>query len=437
MKNLAELKKRLGELQAEGNTIVQAVEAAGDEWTDEQETQFAVIEADIATVKTDIENAEKTADRKRSMAALAAGVTLAATTALTPAGANTVRGNDPALTGGFADIGEFAAAVVQGVNATRHGGVIDERLGALANSHEGGGGAGEGYVLPPQYRDEVWDLVTGFDEFGPLIDEEPTGAREVKLGADETTPWGTTGIQAYWRAEGSQMSKSKLDTDGRTVPLHQLYCLATASEELLEDAVRLRNRLTNKAAMAIAWKKNLAIVEGTGAGQPLGWFNANCLVSVPKESGQSADTINATNVIKMFSRLQMIPGDRPFWLANQDTLPQLMTMVVGTTPIWTPPNGLADAPGGFLLGRPIRFSEFAKTLGDKGDIQLISPMGYYGVRRASGLKFASSIHLYFDYATEAFRWTFRYGGQPHLSAAISPKNGSATKSHFVTLAERA
>jgi Phage capsid family. len=102
-----------------------------------------------------------------------------------------------------------------------------------------------------------------------------------------------------------------------------------------------------------------------------------------------------------------------------------------------PANGLAEAPGGFLLGLPIRFSEFASTVGDLGDIQLISPRGYYGVRRAEGVRFASSIHLYFDYATEAFRWTFRYGGQPHLSAPVSPANGSATKSHFVTLAARA
>ncbi|ETX26475.1 phage major capsid protein [Roseivivax isoporae] len=140
----------------------------------------------------------------------------------------------------------------------------------------------------------------------------------------------------------------------------------------------------------------------------------------------------------MYSRLMMIPGDRPFWMTNQDTLPQLMTMTIGDKPIWTPPSGdLSGAPGGFLLGRPVRFSEFAQTLGDKGDLQLISPRGYYGARRASGVKFASSIHLYFDYATEAFRWTFRYGGQPHLSKPVAPKNGNATKSHFVTLAERA
>jgi HK97 family phage major capsid protein len=429
--NLAQLKKRLADLKAEGQKIVETAEAADGEFTAQQEEQFAAIEDQIGEVTADIAKAEKLEERRRKMQGLAAGRTAP------PAGSNAVHGPDPALTGGFADIGEFAASVRGAVLANQIGGTVDDRLGALSNSHEGGGSNGEGYSLPPQFRDDVWALVNEFDEFGPLIDEEPTMKREVKLMADETTPWGTAGIKAYWRAEGNQMTASELSEEGRNVPLHELYVLALASEELLEDAPRMANRITRKAAEAIAWKKNKAVVEGTGAGQPLGWFTSGALVTVAKESGQSADTISATNVIKMFSRLKTAPGDRPFWMVNQDTLPQLMTMTVGDQPIWMPPNGLSDAPGGFLLGRPIRFSEYAKTLGDKGDVQLISPKGYYAARRATGPKFASSIHLYFDYNTQAFRWVFRYGGQPHLSAPVSPANGSATKSHFVTLAERA
>ena len=90
-----------------------------------------------------------------------------------------------------------------------------------------------------------------------------------------------------------------------------------------------------------------------------------------------------------------------------------------------------------LLGRPIRFSEHCKTLGTVGDIQLVDPKGYYALTKAGGIKFASSIHLYFDYGLQAFRWTIRLGGQPHLAAPVSPANGSTTKSHFVALATRA
>lgn len=301
----------------------------------------------------------------------------------------------------------------------------------------GGASSGEGYEVPPEFRDSIFEVVSDLDEFGPLVDEEPTSKREVKGLADETTPWGGSGVTANWRAEGSQMSASKLATSPRSTPLHELYAFVLATEELLEDAPRLADRITRKAGQAIAWKKNSAMVYGTGSGQPLGWMNGGALVTVPKEGSQSADTILANNVINMFSRLLRMPGDNPFWLANSDTLPQLMTMTIGDRPIWMPPNGLVDAPGGILLGLPVRLSEHAKTLGDKGDLQLISPKGYYALRREGGAKFAQSMHLYFDFAIEAFRWTFRFGGQPHLSQPVSPANGNTTKSHFVTLAERA
>ena len=424
MNKLAELKKRLSALKAEGAKIVESAEAAGGDFTEEQETRFQAIEGEIEEINANIAKEEKLAERRRTMAS---------SRALGGYGRNAVHDLDPDLTAGFKDMGEFAVAVHNKVL----GGVGDERLGALSNSHEGGGGSGEGYMLPPQYRDQIWELVTEVDDFGPLIDEEPTSARQVKLYADESTPWGGTGIDAYWRAEGTQMTPSKLAEKERNVPLHELYAMALASEELLEDAPRLNNRLGREAALAIAWKKNLAVVEGNGVGQPQGWFGSGALVTVAKESGQAADTIVAENVIKMYSRLLMVPGSSPFWMANSDTLPQLMTMTIGDKPVWTPPNGLSGAPNGFVLGYPLKLSEYAKTLGDKGDLQLIQPMGYYSSRRAAGPKFATSIHLYFDYATQAFRWMFRYGGQPHLSAPMNPANGSATKSHFITLAERA
>ena len=226
-------------------------------------------------------------------------------------------------------------------------------------------------------------------------------------------------------------------TDPRVTPVHELYAFVLATEELLEDAPRLSARLTRKAGQAIAWKKNDAMVYGTGAGQPLGWFNAPALVSIAKESGQSADTLDDQNIIKMYARLLVVPGDQPFWLANRDTVPQLMTLQIGDKPMWVGTNGLVDAPNGILMGYPLRLSEHGRTLGDKGDIQLISPKGYYALRRTSGPQFAQSMHLYFDYAIEAFRWTFRFGGQPHLSAPVSPANGANTRSHFVTLDERA
>ncbi|MBL4869166.1 MAG: phage major capsid protein, partial [Pseudomonadales bacterium] len=176
---------------------------------------------------------------------------------------------------------------------------------------------------------------------------------------------------------------------------------------------------------------------GAGAGQMLGYFTSGALVSVAKESGQSADTLVAQNILKMFSRMLSGSISNARWIGNSDVIPQLASLVIGNQPVWLPPNGLAGAPGGFLMGIPLRLTEHAKTLGDKGDLQLIDPRGYYAATKRAGIKMSTSIHLFFDYDIQAFKWTIRIGGQPFLSAPVSPKNGSNTKSHFVTLDERA
>lgn len=424
MNKLAELEKHLADLKGQGLIIIEAAEAGDRDLSPEEQDDLGAIEAKIADTQSKIDNQKALQERRRTMEAIPSAY-----------GRNAVHDANPATTFGFNDMAEFAVAVRQ---ASTSAGARDSRLmAAPTNTHEGGAASGEGFEVPPDFRAEIFDIVTELDEFGPLVDEEPTMSRQVEKNVDETTPWSASGVQARWRNEGSQMTADKMAQEPRVVPLHQLYAFVTATEELLEDAPRLAQRLTRKAGEAIAWKKNDAMVNGTGTGQPLGWMNSDALLTIAKESGQAADTLSAANVLKMYSRLLSIPGDAPFWLANKDTVPELATMTIGDKPVWMPPNGLMDAPGGMLMGLPVRFSEHAKTLGDKGDLQLISPKGYYALRRESGPKFAQSMHLYFDYAVEAFRWTFRFGGQPHLSAPVSPANGSSTKSHFVALAERA
>ncbi|HEY7824690.1 MAG TPA: phage major capsid protein, partial [Acidimicrobiia bacterium] len=337
---------------------------------------------------------------------------------------------------GFRDAGDFAAAVRE---ACMPSGDLDDRLrilGAPSNFHRETGSS-DGYMVPPAVRDEVWRVAFADEGLLQQFAPEPTSGNQVQLFADESTPWGATGVQANWASEGNQFSPSRLANKGRTVQLHKLYAFVLATEELVADAARLASRLTLTAGQAINYKATDAIVNGDGVGKPLGYMDSGALVSVAKESGQAAATVVAANVAKMYSRLLMGQGGDAFWLTNQDVLPQLMTMTLGDQPIWTPPSsGFANAPGGFLMGRPIRFSEHCETLGTVGDVQLVNPRGYYAATKQGGVSFASSIHLYFDYDIEAFRWTFRLGGQPYLSAPVSPAKGSATKSHFVALANR-
>jgi HK97 family phage major capsid protein len=432
---LNELRQQRTQKATRGKAAMTEYNALADkaERTAEEDARLAALDGEISALEAEVVDLDAKIEAKEK-ANRRAGMFSAPAPARSTA--RTVGEANPETTGGFRNLADFALSVRNA--SVDH--VVDPRLAALpGNSHESSGTSGEGYLIPAEFRQQVMELVFNGDDLLNLVTPEPTSSNVVRVLRDETTPWGSSGVQASWRAEGSQMTPSKLDTKGSDVRLHELYAFVVATDELISDAPRLNDRLTRQAARAIRWKASDAIMWGDGVGKPLGFMNSAALVEVAKESGQAADTLVAANVAKMFSRI--LPGNiaNTVWVANPDVIPQLTTMVLGNQPIWTPPaTGFQNAPGGFLFGRPVILSEHADTLGDKGDIVLFDPAGYYAItKQGGGIDFASSIHLYFDYGAQAFRWTFRMGGQPHLSAPVTPARSAATKSHFVALADRA
>jgi HK97 family phage major capsid protein len=265
---------------------------------------------------------------------------------------------------------------------------------------------------------------------------------------DETTAYQSTGgIQAYWDGEGSTMTQSKPQLKELTAKLHRLTALVPMTEELLEDAPAMGAYVQRKAGEKLAFKVSDAIVNGTGAGMPLGIMNAPCLVTVSKISSQVADTLHAKNVAAMIARMPAKSFRNAVWLVNQDLLmqiPQLgfavtdgTTTNVGAGALYLAPGAMANSsPYGTLWGRPIVPTEACAPIGDLGDIVLADLSQYMTVTKSGGVKSDVSIHLFFDTNTTAFRFVLRMNGQPWLSSAIARKSGSNTLSHFVTLEAR-
>jgi len=447
MDKITKLRQALADKKIEGRKAVESLNAllAKDDLTDEESTELEALEMKVDALEKEVERAA--AELEKAEKAFASLATAASSPALAPAaGAYSVNTADPAQTHNFANIAEFAQAVHR---ADLNSGV-DERLnfqaagsGAPQGAHQlRDGTQGEGHLVPPAFAAEVWELIFAELDLPAMVDTEPTSSNHVKIPTSETTPWGaaaggTTGVHAGYAKELTQIQASRDKTKALGVDVHTLSAFVEASDELLADAPRLATRLTRKAGEAIRWRAGESIMRGDGAGELEGYLSAAALVTVAKETSQAAATIVAANVAKMFSRMLGSSIPRAVWLANSDTLPQLMTMTLGDQPIWTPPaSGFVDAPGGRLFGRPIILTEHCDTLGTAGDIQFIDPLGYYHTLR-QGVEFAQSMHLYFDRNAQAFRWTFRHGGRPYLSAAVSPHKGSAAKSHFVVLATRA
>ena len=69
------------------------------------------------------------------------------------------------------------------------------------------------------------------------------------------------------------------------------------------------------------------------------------------------------------------------------------------------------------------------------DIILADWSQYAIAQKAGGIKAASSIHLYFNYDKQVFRFVLRYDGQPTWAIDLTPRRGP-TVSPFVVLATR-
>ncbi len=91
--------------------------------------------------------------------------------------------------------------------ADKPGQSIDSRLllggiGAAAHSTYGNEAAGQdgGFLVPPQFSQEIFKLSLDEDSLLPLTDNVEISGNSMAFPKDETTPWGTNGIRAYGRA---------------------------------------------------------------------------------------------------------------------------------------------------------------------------------------------------------------------------------------------
>lgn len=306
-------------------------------------------------------------------------------------------------------------------------------------------GSDGGYLVPPTFQSKIFERV--YDEnnlLGKTDQYQASGNVMVFPRNNESSRatgsrWG--GVRAYWVQEGSTVTASAPTFGQLRLQLNKLACLARVTEELIKDSsTALESYLTKVFALEIGFAANNAIFRGTGAGQPLGLLNAPCTVSVAKETGQSAATVVAANIAKMWARrFALGPTGNYVWLINQDVLPQLylMTLGIGTAGVTTfmPPGGQSSAPYSTLMGAPIMEVEFASTLGTVGDIVLVDLSQLVSI--SQGMQSMSSMHVYFTTDEQAFRTTFRLDVQPWQSSALTPFQGTNTQSPIITLATRA
>ncbi|MDQ5959923.1 MAG: hypothetical protein QG592_1003 [Pseudomonadota bacterium] len=442
---IEELQARQQEIQASSEALVTA---ADDEGRDLSDDELGTIEAN----RTAIEGLSRQISARQAVQPQATPGSRRQTQAEPQAraganpGARTVAASPRAnpRTAGFNHLGEFAQCVRAA--AMRDDGATTRLYNALG-MNEGVGEDG-GFLVPPEWREGIMKLVEGEDSLLSRCDNSTTSRNAVTQAIDKTTPWGTSGILVYWEGEGQAASASKQPTELNTLRLNKLFARVDVSDELLEDAPQLDNYLRMKAPEVMTSVINTAIVQGNGVGKPLGFMNSPALVTITKETSQPTDTIMHRNLVKMMGRMYAKSWPRATWLMHQDVWAQLpliafrdvgaypSTATTAPVPAYMPPSGISGTPYGTLFGRPIMVLEAMETIGDLGDIALVDLSQYRAVTKAGGMRTDTSIHLKFDTDETVFRFIFRLAGAPWWSSTISPRDGSNTRSPFVTVESR-
>lgn len=429
------MNKKIRELQARNATAVAAMRAISDsasaqgrEPNEEEIVAFDGHKAAVAANNAAIEREKFLIESEAQ-----AGVVIRDDAHIT---VSENRANDGKR--GYKSFGEYAKTVV----AASIGNGFDQRL-AAAPGTVGSEGVGQdgGFLIPPDFSKDIFQLSLADDSLIPMTDNVETGANSMIFPKDETTPWGTDGVRAYWQVEGSAALATKPKFGTSLMQLHKLMALVPLTNELLDDTSALNSYLPKLVARSIMWKTNEAIINGDGAGRPQGALNAAAAVVVAKEAAQATQTVATNNILKMIARLP--PGSFPnsVWMITPDALPSLFGLTLGNYPIYLPTTntsagGLQLSPYGTLMGRPIMVSQHVPVFSAQGDISLLDMSYYRTLTKAGGMQTATSMHLYFDADALAFRTTFRLDGQPKIVAPIAQAKGGLTLSPFVLLAAR-
>lgn len=295
----------------------------------------------------------------------------------------------------------------------------DERLTfrRKANGASENVNADGGYTVPVQYATTIFNDIISQDSLMNQCFMVPMESNSMKMPAINYLKQGQFGVTAYWEGEGATIPTSKPPFRQPSLVLNKLTVLTPVTNELLEDGIAVESTINYLASEALTYKINDAIINGTGAGQPIG------VVQHPSTIVRARTTANAVVTADIVGMQSQYLGDdnRAVWLISKaDVNPQLLTLQDGAGRyLYFAPGTMGDNKGpSNLLGMRVRPLINCQPLGNQGDIILWDPKSYLFGYKSTGVQKAMSIHVYFATDEVAYRWTFRCDGRPWRDTTI-------------------
>lgn len=343
----------------------------------------------------------------------------------------------------FSSLGEQLKAIYQASKGKR-----DERLDKINNAAlgtNGGTGADGGFLLQEDFAGTILESAV---QSSPLLNRLDrytcsSAANAMRwVQADETDVSTSVfgGVQMHWASEGTTVAASKPQFREMKLDLEKMMGFAYVTDEMLEDASFLSGFLGNAFALAADRLLIDGVLNGDGVGKPTGILKSDALLSVAKESGQTAGTFLGANAIKMQARAMPRNRDKLVWLMHPDLEEQLPYLSIQSGEaakfLWNPEGGLGGFDAQRVLNKAVIFEDSCAAVGSVGDVLLIDPTQYILLTKGTARQ-DWSVHVEFLTAQNCFRMIFRCNGAPKVKTPLTIKNSTKTRSPFITLAARA
>lgn len=444
MNSIEQKQERLAAIKDELQTYAKASKLSNRPFSTEELGKIDLLKAEAETLKAEIASLEKDRENRSYIDSLGEDLSqpIGRQTQPDQLSRTDVRIKEPEK---FKSLGEQLQAIAGVAMSGREDNRLKwESLAPASGAAVAGMPSDGGYLIQ---KDFSTDLLTRMNDMGQIkprvrtVQIGPNSDGLKVLAVDESSRatgsrWG--GVQVYWGAEADAATAKKPKFRQMELELKDLIGLAYVTNRLLQDASAIQSVFSQAFSEEMNFMVEDSLVNGTGAGMPLGVLNSPAVVSVAKETGQAAGTILYENLVKMHARLWARSRANAVWLINQDCEPQLDLLYHATGTGGVPANFIRTDENGVtrIKGKPVIPVEYCATLGTVGDIILADFSQVLGIEKG-GMQADSSIHVRFTTNENTFRFIYRYDAQPVWNTALTPFKGSATQSPFITLATRA
>jgi len=279
----------------------------------------------------------------------------------------------------------------------------------VANMDYSGGVQG-GFLVPDRFIDELLKVGPEDAVVRPRARVLPAGFppdTQVEIPVLDQGQYGIFGgVEVDWIEEGQLKPASKPKFRLKTLKPNEVAGRIVVTDKLLRNTRVFEPLARDLLRGAVIQAEEMAFLNGTGVGQPTGLIGHASVIQIARQVANQISYLDLTNMYA-----QQLMGGRYVWVANQSTLPQLMTIQDPSGQYVWQPNAREGAPGS-IFGYPVVITTSNPQLGNAGDL-LLADFRYYLIKDGSGpFVDALSSGEYYDHNKTVIKITWNVDGNP-------------------------